>query len=54
MRGSSCWALSHQTVPFCFRMRATYEVGDMEELLREEVDLLTPLVVLWAELVGTR
>jgi hypothetical protein len=35
MRGSSYWALSHQTVAFCFRIRATYEVG---ELPPERVD----------------
>jgi hypothetical protein len=35
MRGSSYWARSHQTVAFCFRIRATYEVG---ELPPERVD----------------
>lgn len=38
-RGSSCWERSHQTVAFCLRMRATYEVGEpLDPLEREEVD----------------
>lgn len=35
MRGSSYWARSHHTVAFCFRIIATYEVG---ELPPERVD----------------
>lgn len=38
IRGSSCCARSHQTVAFCLRMRATYELGEPEAVLREEVD----------------
>lgn len=35
-------------------MSATYDVGEQEEpLLREDVDRLTPLTVLWFEFVGT-
>lgn len=36
MRGSSYWARSHQTVAFCFRMRATYEEGELPEREDEE------------------
>src|SRR5690242_9694671 len=36
MRGSSYWARSHQTVAFCFRIRATYEVGDVPERVDDE------------------
>jgi len=36
MRGSSYWALSHQTVAFCFRIIATYEVGELPERVDEE------------------
>lgn len=36
MRGSSSWARSHQTVAFCFRIRETYDEGELLE--RDEVD----------------
>ena len=36
MRGSSSWARSHQTVAFCFRIRETYDEGEL--LDRDEVD----------------
>lgn len=36
MRGSSYWALSHQTVAFCFRIMATYEVGELPERADDE------------------
>jgi hypothetical protein len=36
MRGSSYWARSHQTVAFCFRIIATYEVGELPERCDEE------------------
>jgi hypothetical protein len=40
IRGSSYWALSHQTVAFCFRMSATYEVGELPERTDEERRML--------------
>jgi hypothetical protein len=36
MRGSSYWARSHQTVAFCFRIMATYEVGELPERWDDE------------------
>lgn len=55
MRGSSYWARSHQTVAFCFRIRATYEVGELPpERVDEErrrVPLLERLGVPVVELV---
>jgi hypothetical protein len=36
MRGSSYWARSHQTVAFCFRIMATYEVGELPERCDDE------------------
>ena len=54
IRGSSCCARSHQTVAFCFRMRATYEVGEAEDVLREEVDRRGTLPAFCPEFVGTR
>lgn len=41
--GSSCWARSHHTVAFCFRISATYDVGLVVEVLREEVERRTLL-----------
>jgi len=50
MRGSSDWARSHHTVAFCFRIKATYDVGDTEVVDREEVLRRGPLELL----VGAR
>ena len=54
MRGSSYWARSHQTVAFCLRIRATYDVGELPERTDEErprVPLLERLGVPEVELV---
>jgi hypothetical protein len=55
MRGSSYWARSHHTVAFCFRISATYDVGELPpERVDEErrrAPLLERLGVPFVELV---
>jgi hypothetical protein len=56
MRGSSYCARSHHTVAFCFRIRATYDVGEVPERADEErrrVPLGVPVVELVDD-VGVR
>jgi len=44
MRGSSYWDLSHHTVAFCFRISATYDVGELPPERVEDERRRAPLL----------